>query len=300
MSNNLPEHPALRILLSIAAAALVAVAPAAAVAQDAGTQTAPPAPGGDLSGDRVTVAVGGATVPDYEGADSNQIIPGAVAIGTLGGVDFFTRGTQLYVDLVKDAAGPGTKVEFGPVVGLRLQRNTLGAIANRQVRALGTIDTAYEVGGSIGVSRTGVITSDFDVLTARVAYIRDVSGAHDSYVISPQINYTTPLSYTTLVSLGASADYVGQGYGRTYFGVTPGGTLASGLRTYDVRDSGFKSYGISLFAVQSLSGDLRRGLGIGAGVLYSRLLGKYKDSPLVRDVGAATQWSGAVGLSYTF
>ncbi|HEU0066694.1 MAG TPA: MipA/OmpV family protein [Sphingomonas sp.] len=294
----------MRIASSSIAAALFALATCsgAAQAQTSAQPAAPPAPSPDvgMSGNRVTLALGVASLPDYEGADDNQITPGAAAIGTLGGYDFFTRGTNLYVDLVKDEGGPGTHFELGPVAGVRLQRNNLNAIDDRQVRALGKIDTAYNLGASVGVSHTGVITSEYDTITARVAYVGDVSGGAGSYVVTPQINYTTPLSIRTLVSLGASADYVGKGYGRTYFGVTPTGTLASGLRSYDIGDSGFKSYNISFFALQSLSGDLRRGLGIGAGVLYGRLLGKYKDSPLVSDVGSASQWAGAIGLTYTF
>ena len=282
--------------------AIILGLPAIASAQDTATAGAPPAPNPDVgtSGNRVTVAVGAATVPDYEGADSNDIIPAAAAIGTLGGFDFFTRGTQLYVDLVRDPSGPGTKFEFGPIAGVRLQRNKVKSIDDPRVRALGKIDVAYELGASAGVSRTGVITSEYDTLSARVGYIYDVSGAYGSYVVTPQINYSTPLSVRNLVSLGVSADYVGKGYGRTYFGVTPAGRVASGLRSYAINDSGWKSYTLSAFALQSLSGDLRHGFGIGAGVLYSQYLGRYKRSPLVGDIGDASTWSAAVGLTYTF
>jgi outer membrane protein len=103
-----------------------------------------------------------------------------------------------------------------------------------------------------------------------------------------------------LVAFGLSADYAGKGFGRTYAAVTPIGTINSGLRTYDINDSGFRRVNVSAFALQSLSGDLRRGFGVGAGVLYGRMLGKYKDSPIVADVGDADQWLGAVGLTYTF
>jgi outer membrane scaffolding protein for murein synthesis (MipA/OmpV family) len=290
----------LRTFLLPFAVALTLGLPAAAAAQVIDAQTAPPTAASDDGGDRVTIGIGLASVPDYEGADSNDIVPAAAAVGTLGGFDFFTRGTQLYVDLVRDPAGPGTKFELGPIAAVRFQRNDVDGIDNPQVRALGKIDTAYELGASVGVSRTGVITSDFDTLSARVGFVHDVSGAHGSYVVSPQINYTTPLSYSTLVSLGASADYVGRGFGRTYFAVAPAGTLASGLRTYGVTDSGWKNYSLSLFALQSLSGDLRRGLAVGGGVLYSRYLGKYKRSPLVGDIGDASTWSLAAGLTYTF
>ncbi|WP_235512629.1 MipA/OmpV family protein [Sphingomonas sp. Leaf17] len=285
--------------LSLTAAAAMALAtPALAQTSEPNTAPATPAPDAPADTSRVTVGIGVATLPDYEGADSNSITPGAVAIGKVKGFDFFTRGTQLYVNLIPNAGGVGINYELGVIGGVRLDRTN--RVDNAQVRALGKLDTAYELGGYVGIGKTGVITSDYDTVTARVAFVHDVSGAYDSYVITPQLNYTTPLSYTTLVSLGASADYVGKGYGRTYFGVTPIGALSSGLRVYDIDDSGFKRVNLSFFALQSLSGDLRRGFGVGAGVLYGKMLGKYKDSPIVSDVGDADQWAGAVGLTYTF
>ncbi len=287
----------LRAFTIFTAAILASASPAFA---QTGPNTAPP--GADGAGppdnNRVTIGIGAATLPDYEGASSNTITPGAVAIGVVGGHDFFTRGTQLYVNLLKSNPGPVLNYEIGVIGALRFQRTN--RVDNRQVRALGELDTAYEVGGYAGVSKTGVITSPYDTLTARVAYVRDVSNTHDSYVITPQVNYTTPLSIRTIVSLGASADYVGKGYGRTYFGVSPIGTRLSGLRSYDINDSGFKNVNVSLFVLQSLSGDIRRGLGVGAGVLYGKMLGKYKDSPLVRDVGDSDQLAAAAGLTYTF
>ncbi|WP_380787985.1 MipA/OmpV family protein [Sphingomonas sp. R86521] len=283
--------------LALSVAVLASASPV--LAQNA-PNAAPPGVDGNTAPDnnRLTIGIGAATLPDYEGADSNSITPGAVAIGVVGGHDFFTRGTQLYVNLLKSQPGPVLNYEIGVIGAARFQRT--GKVDNRQVRALGEIDSAYEVGGYAGVSKTGVITSEYDTLTARVAYVHDVSNTHDSYVITPQINYTTPLSIRTLVSIGASADYVGKGYGRTYFGVSPIGTRLSGLRTYDINDSGFKNFNVSAFVLQSLSGDIRHGWGLGAGVLYGRMLGKYKNSPLVRDVGDADQLAAAAGLTYTF
>lgn len=282
--------------MRLLAAIVLALAASPAWAQDA-TNPAATAPANppDAGGDRITVAIGAATVPEYEGASSNEFIPAAAVIGRVSGVDFFTRGTQLYVDLVPDRPGVGTNFELGPIAGVRLDR--ANKVDYRPVRALGKIDTAIELGGFVGISRTGVVTSDYDVLTARVAYLRDVSNTHDSYVVTPQLNYTTPLSTRTLVSLGVSADYVGKGYGRTYFSVDAAGSAASGLPQYDAGKAGWRRLNAQAFVVQSLSGDLRRGFGLGAGVLYGRLFGRYKDSPIVRD---ADQWSAAAGVTYTF
>lgn len=278
------------VAISAVLAPVFTIVPTSANAQSNGNS--------DIDRSRVTIGVGAATVPDFEGADENSITPGAIVVGKVSGHDFFTRGTQLYVNLIPSASGPGTSLELGLVGGARLDRTN--NVDDLRVRALGKLDTAWEVGGYVGVSRTGVVTSDYDTLTVRVAYVHDVSDVYDSYVITPQINYATPLSPRTLVSIGASADYVGKGYGRTYFGVTPAGTLASGLRTYAINESGWKRYNLTAFALQSLSGDLRRGLGVGAGVLYGRLLGDYKRSPIVADAGDADQLAAAVGLTYTF
>ncbi|MGU3389383.1 MipA/OmpV family protein [Sphingomonas sp. M1A8_2b] len=285
---------AFTLFLSAAAAVLATATPALA-------QTDPnPSPPitNPADNNRVTVAVGVASLPDYQGADKNVFTPAGAIVGTVRGHDFFTRGTQLYVNLIPNTGEVGINYEVGVIGAIRTDRT--GKVDNRQVRALGKIDTAYEIGGFVGVGKTGVITSDYDTLTARVAYVHDVSGTYDSYVVTPQVNYTTPLSVRTLVAIGMSADYAGKGFGRTYASVTPIGTLASGLRTYDVNDSGFRQVNASAFVVQSLSGDLRHGLGVGAGVVYGRMLGKYKDSPIVADVGSADQWIGAVGLTYTF
>ena len=286
----------MRLLVPAALGALLLARPA--LAQDTGPITAPPEAPADDDPTRVTIGLGAVSLPDYDGADSNDWIPGAAVVGRIDGYDFFTRGTQLYVDLVRDAPGPGTGFELGVIGSVRRER--VANIDNPQVRALGKFDTAFEAGGFVGVTRTGVVTSDFDTLTARIGVVQDVGGVHRSYVVTPQLTYTTPLSTTTLVSLGLAADYVGKGYNRTYYSVTTAQSLASGLRAYDASESGWRQLNLSLFGLQSLSGDLRRGLGVGGGILYGRLLGRAKNAPIVRDIGDKHQWSFAAGVSYTF
>src|SRR3546814_19790706 len=63
---------------------------------------------------------------------------------------------------------------------------------------------------------------------------------------------------------------------------------------------GFKNVRLSTYAMQSLTGGLLHGLSIAAGVSYSRMLGKYADSPIVADAGDADQGVGPVGLSSPF
>jgi len=215
---------------------------------------------------------------------------------------FWTRGTTLYFDAIPDPIGTGVNVELGPVVNVRMDRTSRKGIKDDAVRALGKRDLAVEVGGFVGISKTGIITSDYDNLSARVAVTKDVAGAHGSTVITPTIEYFTPLSMTTFVGLSASADYVGKKYGRYYFDISPEESLASGLDVYDRagRGSGFKRMSVNLTAGKSLSGDLRKGWAVFGLAGYARVLGKYGDSPIVADAGSRNQWVGAIGVGYTF
>jgi len=274
--------------------ALMAASPVLAQTNDPAT-TVPDSPGGR---DRVTIALGAGILPSYEGSDNGVVTPVGALNGTVSGFSFFTQGTTFYVDLIPDADGaPGFDFQAGPVAGARFNRAS--RIRDAQVRALGNRRVAAEVGGFVGISRTGVITSDYDTLSARVSVVHDVAGIHRSTIITPSIAYSTPLSRRTLVGLSASMDFVERGYGRAYFDVDAAGSARSGLPVFRA-DGGLKSYTLSLLGTQSLSGDLRSGFALFALGSYSRLLNDYSASPVTRIAGSPNQWLGAVGLAYTF
>lgn len=273
----------------LAAVAVTALLSSAAVAQ--------PAEARDDDGwrDTLTIGVGAAIAPSYDGSDNYVIIPSGVVRGQVSGFNFFARGPQIFVDVIRDKGD--VDIELGPVAGLRLDRTN--RIRDDRVRALGEIDTAVELGGFAGLGKTGVFTSDFDSISVRVAYVRDVADAHDSYVISPAIEYVTPLSKTLLVGASVSADIVGDGYASTYFDIDPAGSAASGLAPFDA-DGGLRAVSFGLLGGVSLSGDLRRGWSLfGIGV-YSRLQGDFARSPIVSEAGSADQVFGGLGLAYTF
>lgn len=293
-----------RMILRVLLAATAALA-APAVAQDAGQTgqadagTAVDNPSLDADRSTVTIGVGGVVLPDYEGSDDYRIIPGAVARGKVSGIGFFTRGLALFVDVIPEATGESVDVSFGPMVQYRASRTNADSIEDARVAALGELDSALEVGAWAGVSKTGVITSAYDTISARISYQHDVLDAHDSYVITPAIEYGTPLSTTTFVGLGVTADYVGGDFARTYYSITPGLSVASGLPVFNA-DGGFKSVGGNIIFGQSLSGDLRHGFGLFALIGYTRLLGDFADSPIVSVAGSRNQWIGGIGLGYTF
>lgn len=255
----------------------------------------------ELTPDRneLTVAAGVAVTPSYTGSDDYVVRPGALLRGKVDGFSFFARGTNLHMDLIRDTGQDGWDLSLGPIAGVRLNRT--GSIRDDRVRALGELDTAVELGAWAGISKTGVLTSAYDNLSFRIAYVADVAGAHDSYLITPAIEYVMPLSQRTLVGLSLSADYVGKGYGRYYFDISPAGSQASGLAPYARGGkAGFADIGLNLTAAQSLSGDLRKGWALFAVGGHSWLLDRYADSPIVRDAGSRSQWLGGLGVAYTF
>jgi MipA family protein len=286
----------LRILY--AAALSLAATTAPALAQEAAPAPVDNPPSTDPRGDFAIVGVAVGILPDYEGSGDYQVSPVPAAIGQLSGFRFVLAGNRLSVDLIRDGFGPTWDIQAGPIGVINFNRSNVDSIDNPQVALLPERDIAIELGGYVGIGKTGVLTSDYDRLSATVSYRHDVSGVHDSGIWAPTITYTTPLSTKALVGLFASAEIVERGYGETYFSVTPAESAISGLPTYTA-GSGFKNWGLGLVGMHSLTGDLTGGLQAVGGVVYRRLSNDFADSPLTQ-VGSANQWIGALGLAYSF
>jgi MipA family protein len=250
----------------------------------------------DANADNLTVGIGVTYEPSYEGSDAYNLQPGGFITGEVSGIAFFSRGPRLFVDVLRK---PRTGLDFqlGPVAGVRLNRAI--RIADSQVESLGELDAAIELGGFVGIARTGVITSDYDSLSLRVSFVHDVANVHKSFVITPSIEYLTPLSTATVVGASIFANIVGAEYGQTYFGVSEPGAIVSGLAPFR-GEGGLKDIAAGVFARQSLGRDLRRGFSVFGSATYSRLLGPFKRSPIVADAGSADQWFLGAGVSYSF
>ncbi|SFJ89639.1 Outer membrane scaffolding protein for murein synthesis, MipA/OmpV family [Sphingomonas sp. NFR04] len=283
--------PFLRNATRAALASLPLLAAAPAFAQQ--NTDSPP----DLTRDTVTLGVGVATVPSYDGSDKNVVTAAPLIRGQVSGINFVVLGSRAWADAIADNNGPGWDFQAGPVVNVNLNRTS--RIDDRQVSALGKIGTAVEAGGFVGIGKQGLITSDYDKLTASFSYVHDVGSVHKSYVMSPSVSYGTPLSRKAFVLLNLSANYMGNGYAQTYFGVTPGGSARSGLPVYYAR-KGWKDWTLGAMGNVALTGDLTHGLSAIGGVAYRRMLDDAADSPVVRIAGSRNQWYGALGLAYTF
>jgi len=268
-----------------------------ALAQEDPGRAAPAIDPAELDGDRLTIGLGAAVVPSYEGSDKMVIAPVPAAMGRVSGINFTVRGNRAWADVIPTPGGPGWDFQLGPLVSINFNRNS--RIGNSQVEALGKIPVAIEGGGYVGIGRQGVFTSDYDKFTFSVGYVHDVGKVHRSYVITPSLDYGTPLSRKAFVAINLSADYMGEGYADTYFSVTPAGSAASGLPVFSA-GKGWKDWSLGAVAMVSLTGDLTGGLQAVGGVNYRRLLNDAGESPVTSIAGSRDQWAGVLGLAYTF
>jgi outer membrane scaffolding protein for murein synthesis (MipA/OmpV family) len=279
-----------------ACALLAACIASPAFAQDQPTAAAMPSPEEVANKDMVTVAVGGAITPDYEGSDDYRIIPAAAIRGKVGGISFNTRGTYLFVDVVPGKA----KIDFdaGPIVGLRL--NTRRNIEDDIVKLLPKRKRAIEVGAFAGVSFHG-LTNPYDSLGLRVDVLHDVGGAHKSTTFSPNLEFSTPLSTKTYASASVGAEFVSNRFADYYYSISPADSVATGgvLLPFNA-SGGMKNWKAGLLLNQSITGNLLHGFSVFGLGQYSRLVGDFKRSPIVSERGSASQWIGALGLAYTW
>lgn len=266
--------------------------PAIASAQPAGSGRPPE------DRNSLVLGLGGGIAPEYEGADDYGFQPGGVIQGKVDGFDFQVRGPNIYVDLLRDAPESRWNLIAGPVAQVRFERNSRNDTDDPRVAALGTRDTAVELGGYVGIGRKGFLIPPAS-LTFDLAFVRDVAGAHDSFILTPGVALSSPLSQRSFARLGVTADYVGKGYGGTYFDVA---ALPNpdALPAYATRGSGLKSIGTTFLLTHDLGGDNRKGWALFGLAGYKRLLGQYARSPIVRDAGSADQFLGIAGIAYAF
>ena len=281
---------------------LIGLGAAPAQAQSAGGNLAaisgPVDPNADTGRDTITIGGGIAVVPSYEGSNNYVIVPAAAIRGRVSGFNFASRGTVLSVDVLRDRSTHGLDIQFGPVVNVNFNR--VGRRVDQRVRQLDGRKVAFEAGGYFGIAKTGVFTSPYDTLGASVTVLADTTGIHNSYTITPTVNYGTPLSRKAYVGVSLSGTWAGDGYARSYFTVSAPESLRSGLPVFTNARGGFKNYNVSALGTYSLTGDLRHGLGLYVVGSYSRLQGDFARSPIVSVAGSPNQFVGAIGLGYTF
>ncbi|MBB3880494.1 MipA/OmpV family protein [Sphingomonas pseudosanguinis] len=283
----------------IASAALSLSVPAHAQDVPAADVSDAAAVGAQMGKNTITIGLGGAYLPDYQGSNDYQFTPAPAALAYINGHTITLIGNRLSVDLIGDRTNPGWDFQAGPVGVVNLDRTAPSRIDDVRVRALGKIGAAVELGGYVGIGKVGVITSPYDRLSVALSYRHDVTGVHDSGIWQPSVNYFTPLSTKAAVGLFATAEHAGSGYARRYYSINQGQSLASGLPVYNAR-SGWKNWTAGAIGTYSLTGNLLQGWKLVGSVAYGRMLNDFGDSPIVSQAGSRGQWLSALGVAYTF
>lgn len=280
-------------------ATIAAGALALALAAPAFAQASPPAGSGEsaFDGDYLSVGVGGAYGPSYDGSDDFVLYPAALVQGSLGGVGISSRGAGVALDFIR-APENGVDIDLG--IAGQLRANRARQIEDPVVASLGKLDEAIEVGPTVGIGIPRLL-NPYDSLSFSVDASWDINGAHGGMVIEPMINYFTPLSRGIAASWSLTAEHGDSDFMDYYHTVTPAQSAASGLPVFDPDGGGWTKAGTNLLLGFDLDGNLENG-GLALVLVggYSRMLGDAKRSPVTSIRGSADQWLGAVGLGFTF
>lgn len=278
---------------------LAVLASPAAAQESAGPDVAPlAAEGSAFSGDFLIVGAGVAVVPSYEGSDNLIAIPAAGVAGRIAGIGINARAAGVALDFIDDGSrSHGIGFSLGPVV--RYRTNRTGRIADDVVARLGKLKGVVEAGVNLGIDTKRVL-NPYDSLSFSVDLRWDVSGRGSGMIVSPGISYLTPLSKGIAVGGAVTSDFIDSRYANYNFGISPAGSLASGLPAYTAR-GGLKDVGVGAFTAFDLNGNfLDGGPALGVGALYSRLFGSAAESPITSIRGSRSQLIFGAAASYTF
>lgn len=263
-----------------ALSAVLAAGLAAGIARAAGgtvelEPTADPAPRDRI----VTVGLGAAVLPDYEGSEDYKLAP-VPLFRLIDPAGWYVElvGTTLRANLM-----PRSPWKLGPMARYRAERDD---VENDRVDEMEKVDAAVELGGFVGFDRNN--------WNVRLEIVQDVADAHDGALAGLTVGYTFPLD-PARVTVSGFTTYASEDYMKTYFGVSPANAARSGLPTYDA-DDGFKDAGATVVAAYRIT----ENWGVTGALRYTLLLGDAADSPLVEDEGSENQLLGAAVVSYTF
>ncbi|MDG5749256.1 MipA/OmpV family protein [Qipengyuania sp. XHP0207] len=289
----------MKTTVSTAIAALALVSATQLSAQEQEPPTGDPFAEDSVFDDNwISIGVGGVYSPSYDGSDDYVFTPIPIVQGRLGGIGIDPRPAGLALDFLPDAES-GVDISAG--ISARIRNNRADRIKDEVVEQYGELDTAIEVGPTVGLSFPGLL-NPFDSLTVSTDVLFDVAGAHSGFTVSPSVTYFTPLSRAAIASISLSTNWVNDDYAEYYYSVPQINFVQPGvaLPAFDA-DGGFDRAGVNLLLGYDLDGDATNGgLALIAFGGYSRLLGDAKETPFTSIRGDADQWSAALGIGYTF
>jgi MipA family protein len=254
---------------------------AASAADLGGSYKDAPAPADDWAIDGFKV--GGILIvqPKYEGSKEYELRGFPYIFPTFTGAPgYFSRVDARGIDDIRFNLFERGGFVAGPLAGYSLGRDQSDGDL---LDGLGNIDGGAVAGGFLGYHLGPVL---FDV---SYHHFFDDS---DGYQIRFGAQVERQISDRVMLTGRVGATYADQNYMQTYFGVSDGQSLNSGLGAYDA-DAGFKDVNVQV----GIKADLDDRWSAQVIARYSRLIGDAADSPVVE---SEDQFTGLVGLSYKF
>lgn len=234
------------------------------------------------------VAVGVGRAPDYFGSDDYFSGPAPAANFSLGDSRYLSiTGNYFALNVSTDR-----NWRFGPSAVYRFGRDE--SVDDPVVSRMAEIDDTIEIGGFLRYQALASSDQrDRWSIGGNIAF--DAGGAHDGYVASTTFQRWLPVGRFGALGLAGSVSYGSENYSDTYFSVSAADALATGLPQYSAGD-GLRDARVMAVFVHPVS---RHWL-LGAGVMYSRILGDTADSPVVDIRGSRDQMIYGLGIGYTW
>ncbi len=233
------------------------------------------------------VGFGVGAYPDYIGSDDVKVGAAPLARIGLGG----NRFVRLVVNEMRINVIDHPYWRFGVEGLLRLSRKD---VDDKVVKKIHSVDNTIDLGLFAGYN--WINPKEFRKQAGiEVWGLADVTGTHDGWTAGLSLYGMYPLARMFSISGGAASTYGSGNYMDTYFGVTRKDSIASGLPVFSPDGSIRDVRGWTLLMLH-----LSKHWHLGAGLMYSRMVGEAEDSPIVTQRGSKDQWVFGGGVLYAW
>jgi MipA family protein len=238
-----------------------------------------PAAAQDSDDLRVRLGLGAQLTPEFPGADDYRV-------GPLFDLDFARGDNPFPFEAPDDSFGikliSNGRFAAGPAANIRWKRKESDVGA-----PVGRVKTTVEIGGFAEYRPS-------EKIRLRADLRKGVNG-HEGVVGSVGADRIWRDGDRYVFSIGPRILVSDARFQRAYFGVDSAAALASGLPAYRP-DGGI----YALAAASGVSYQFNPRFGLFGYARYERLVGDAAKSPIVRELGSRDQFSGGLGLSYSF
>lgn len=233
------------------------------------------------------VGIGIGSTTEYAGGNERMI-------GVLPGLRYTTDSGRLlewYGPYAQFNFGGLTGWQYGPALSLRLGRNN---VDDPVVARVHEIDTTVEFGGWAGYEyiHTGTIPYR---LRGGINVMTNAGIVYGGTRVAINGSFWLPVHPRVMLGTGLGLTWVSGSFNRTYFGVTPDDSAASGLPAYT--PSGGLEQGTAWLATIY---QIDKHWYAGAMIYMQRITGSAADSPIVTQRGTRNQITYGAGIAYAW